>query len=498
MKKYIIFLLSFFLSFSFVNCGGGGGGGGDDDGPVINKNSLAVSNSSLTFDAAAGQQTVNVTANCDWKVSCSASWLTINPMSGNANATLTLSAQENTTTTQREAIITVTGGGFTRTISVSQRGDDIRLSISPQTMEFDCNEEEKTLAITSNSSWTTSSDQSWCTVSKSSGNGNDNITVKVSKTDAADKRTANVKITAGTLSQTVTVTQNGVTLSVSPQKVDFGNKAEEITVAITSNSSWTVSSDQSWCTVNKSSGNGNDNITVKVTQNNSAENRTTNVKITAGTLSQTVTVTQNGVSLSVSPQKVDFDYKAEEKTVAITSNSSWTVSSDQSWCTINKSSGNGNDNITVKVTQNNSADKRTANVKILCGNKTETLVVTQNGGPLPVVSKLSYSGVTFSEASCTFEVSSEEAITECGICYSTTNKNPTINDSKVASSSPANQATKSVKLTGLSKKTTYYIRAYATSVIGTSYTSEMRTFTTNNIPGEDDNGKPKYVKKQGR
>jgi len=54
-----------------------------------------------------------------------------------------------------------------------------------------------------------------------------------------------------------------------------------------------------------------------------------------------------------------------------------------------------------------------------------------------------------------------------------------------------------VKLTGLSKKTTYYIRAYATSVIGTSYTSEMRTFTTTNIPGEDDNGKPKYVKKQG-
>lgn len=326
MKKYIIFLLSFILSFSFVNCGGGGGGGGDDDGPVINKNSLAVSTSSITFESAASQQTVNVTANCDWKVSCSASWLTINPMSGNANATLTLSAQENTVTA-REATITVTGGGFTRTISVTQRGADLKLSVSPMTLTF--------------------------------------------------------------------------------------------------------------------------------------------------------------------------EYKAEEKTIAITSNSSWTVTSDQDWCTVSKSSGSNNENITVKVTQNNSADKRTANVKITCGNKTETLAVTQNGGPLPVVSNLSYSGVTFSEASCTFEVSSEEAITECGICYSTTNKNPTINDSKVASSSPANQANKSVKLTGLSKKTTYYIRAYATSVIGTSYTSEMRTFTTTNIPGEDDNGKPKYVKKQG-
>ena len=325
MKKYIIFLLSFILSFSFVNCGGGGGGA--DDGPVINKNSLAISTSSLTFDAAAGQQTVNVTANCDWKVTCSATWLTINPTSGNANATLTLSAQENTITT-REATVTVTGGGFTRTISVTQKGAEEKLSVSPQTLSF--------------------------------------------------------------------------------------------------------------------------------------------------------------------------EYKDGENTVAITSNSSWTVTSDQDWCTVSKSSGSNNENITVKVTQNNSPDKRTANVKITCGNKTETLAVTQNGGPLPEVSKLNYSGVTFSEASCTFEVTSKEAITECGICYSTTNRNPTINDSKVASSSPANQTSKSVKLTGLSKKTTYYIRAYATSVIGTSYTSEMRTFTTTNIPGEDDNGKPSYSKKQGR
>ena len=325
MKKYIIFLLSFILSFSFVNCGGGGGG--DDDGPVINKNSLAISTSSLTFDAAAGQQTVNVTANCDWKVTCSATWLTINPTSGNANATLTLSAQENTITT-REATVTVTGGGFTRTISVTQKGAEEKLSVSPQTLSF--------------------------------------------------------------------------------------------------------------------------------------------------------------------------EYKDGENTVAITSNSSWTVTSDQDWCTVSKSSGSNNENITVKVTQNNSPDKRTANVKITCGYKTETLAVTQNGGPLPEVSKLNYSGVTFSEASCTFEVTSKEAITECGICYSTTNRNPTINDSKVASSSPANQTSKSVKLTGLSKKTTYYIRAYATSVIGTSYTSEMRTFTTTNIPGEDDNGKPSYSKKQGR
>ena len=325
MKKYIIFLLSFILSFSLVNCSGGGVGG-DDDTPVINKNSLAVSNSSLTFDAAAGQQTVNVTANCDWKVSCSASWLTINPMSGNSNATLTISAQENTTTTQREATVTVTGGGFTRTISASQKGADVKLTVSPQTL--------------------------------------------------------------------------------------------------------------------------------------------------------------------------DYSYKAEEKTVAITTNASWTISSDQAWCTVGKSSGSGNENIAIKVSQNNSPDKRTANVKITAGDKTETVTLTQNGGTLPTVNNLSISDITAYEASCTFEATSDEAITECGVCYSTTNKEPTISDSKAVSSSAASSVSKSVKLTNLTKKTTYYVRAYATSAIGTSY-SDVKTFTTKSgTPEEGDNGKPTYSKKR--
>lgn len=325
MKKYILFLFSLVLSFSLVNCGGGGGGG-DDDSPVINKNSLAVSNSSLTFDAAAGQQTVNVTANCDWKVSSSATWLTINPTSGNANATLTLSAQENTTTTQREATVTVTGGGFTRTISVSQRSADVKLTVSPQTL--------------------------------------------------------------------------------------------------------------------------------------------------------------------------DYSYKAEEKTVAITSNSSWTVTSDQEWCTVGKSSGRDNENIAIKVSQNNSPDKRTANVKITAGGKTETVTVTQNGGTLPVVNNLSVTDIASTEASCTFNATSDEAITECGICYSTSNQTPTISDSKVVSSTAASSTAKSVKLSNLTKKTTYFVRAYAISAIGTSY-SDVKTFTTKSgAPDEGDNGKPTYSKKR--
>ena len=328
MKNKFVFLFLIILSFSFMNCGGGSSS--DDDGggttPVINKNSLAVSTNSVNFEAAAGQQTVNVTANCDWKISCSATWLTINPMSGNANAQVTLSAQENTTITQRDATITVTGGGFTRTISVTQRGADVKLTVSPQTLEF--------------------------------------------------------------------------------------------------------------------------------------------------------------------------EYKEEEKTVALTTNTTWAVTSDQSWCTVNKSSGSNNENITVKVSQNNSPEKRTANVKITAGGKAETVTVTQNGGTLPMVNSLSVTDITAYEATCTFEATSDEAITECGICFSKSNQTPTISDSKEVSSSAASSTSKSVILKNLTKKTIYYVRAYAISAIGTTY-SDVKTFTTKSgTPEEGDNDKPSYSKKR--
>ena len=47
-------------------------------------------------------------------------WLTVNPVSGTGNETLTATYTENTTTSQRVGTITVTGGGITRTVTVTQ------------------------------------------------------------------------------------------------------------------------------------------------------------------------------------------------------------------------------------------------------------------------------------------------------------------------------------------------------------------------------------------
>lgn len=71
-------------------------------------------------------------------------------------------------------------------------------------------------------------------------------------------------------------------------------------------------------------------------------------------------------------------------------------------------------------------------------------------------------------ASCSGNITSDggDAVTEFGICWNTT-ENPTITENKKTASSGT--GTFSTTITGLEINTTYYVRAYATNSLGTSY-----------------------------
>jgi uncharacterized protein (TIGR02145 family) len=70
-----------------------------------------------------------------------------------------------------------------------------------------------------------------------------------------------------------------------------------------------------------------------------------------------------------------------------------------------------------------------------------------------------------------------ETITVSGICWSTTNQNPTISDDTTKSNTASGSFT--AMLTGLNSSSTYYVRAYAINRIGTGYGNAV-TFTTGN------------------
>ena len=94
----------------------------------------------------------------------------------------------------------------------------------------------------------------------------------------------------------------------------------------------------------------------------------------------------------------------------------------------------------------------------------------------PTVTTAEVTDVTISSAICGGNVTSEgnSEVTSRGVCWSTS-QNPGIYDSHTTNGSGTGHFTSSI--TGLSKNTTYYVRAYATNKQGTSY-GVQRSFTT--------------------
>lgn len=91
---------------------------------------------------------------------------------------------------------------------------------------------------------------------------------------------------------------------------------------------------------------------------------------------------------------------------------------------------------------------------------------TQEG--LPVVATGDVENITSTNATCTGQVLEEGAteVVSRGVCWSI-NSNPTIEDSHASSGSGA--GTFSIEMTGLSRATRYYVKAYATNGQGTAY-----------------------------
>jgi|GEM_PF-982389 len=72
---------------------------------------------------------VTLKANVNWSVSSDRNWLSVSPVSGTADATLTFTAEENAGNTTRTATVTVSAAGYdSQTVTVSQQGGAIELT----------------------------------------------------------------------------------------------------------------------------------------------------------------------------------------------------------------------------------------------------------------------------------------------------------------------------------------------------------------------------------
>jgi hypothetical protein len=243
--------------------------------------------------------------------------------------------------------------------------------------------------VTSNTSWTATSDApSWCTVTPS-GTGNGTIIATYTQNISVNQRIAHITVSAtGAATQTVTVTQAGAApvLNVVPANQNVTSPAGATTFSVTSNTNWVVTSNMSWCAPTPS-GTGNGNINAVYTENPTVNPRIAILTVTVNGLSPvTVTVTQEGAApfLNVIPPNMNVTASAGSFNYTVTSNTDWTVTCNVTWCNVSIY-GSGNGLLTAIYEENLSVTSRVATITVIVSGLSPVTVTLTQSGTAPIL-----------------------------------------------------------------------------------------------------------------
>jgi hypothetical protein len=145
-------------------------------------------------------------------------------------------------------------------------------------------------------------------------------------------------------------------------------------ISIAANVPWLASSDQSWLTVSPTDGINDGAITITAISENNGEKRDGTIKVSSnGYSDQLIKVTQNS-KIEVTPSSVVLSSKGgSNATLTISSIIPWTVTSNQSWLTILRSSVSNNGSILL-IADENIGNTRNATVTISSPGVTDRII----------------------------------------------------------------------------------------------------------------------------
>ena len=227
-------------------------------------------------------------SNVSWAATSSETWLTITGESGTGNGTVTLTAPEYTGKEARKATVTVTGGGLSRTVEVTQLGDSHSLEVTPSTIKFDAETDASGIIVASNVEWTAEisyegNDNNWLTITPNrGGKGTMTMNLNVTEYTGSEARKAIILITGGELSRSVEVTQRKTYVIPDTNMVLLTVKGEEKVINIKSDVHWEIEYEKNtnaWLVINGSSSG-------KVSGGTDNEERTESIAISSSSINE--------------------------------------------------------------------------------------------------------------------------------------------------------------------------------------------------------------------
>jgi hypothetical protein len=238
---------------------------------------LSVSKSAVTLTNNIAS--VQIISNTLWSATSNQSWLTINPVTGIVNDTLSFIATNNTTNAPRTATVTIKTETSTKTITIKQKAMSVIIWPNPVAVLDSTHLSSIQLNATANTPGV-------FTYTPNVGTQLYTGTNQLLLVTFTPSDTSSFELVSKT--DTITVIEPVVTLSTQNSSITAINGSSTITIS--SNTTWTAVGNQQWLTVTP---NGNNSITVTALDNTTNIARTATIIISAaGLKNQTIVISQ--------------------------------------------------------------------------------------------------------------------------------------------------------------------------------------------------------------
>ena len=314
----------------------------------------------IAFNFEAQSQTVKVNANCDWNIVVEeASWLNCAKKS---DGEITISVEENRTNVSRTGYVYVKAVNYDVSCVIRVIQSISNITSTTDNIEVGNHGGDYRLNITSETTWTATCSQSWVSLNPKSGTaGTTELQISVSPNGQNSQRTAYVFINVGDVQRIqIPIVQDRTYVRPLKSEVVLPSKGGAIEISVRANDAWNVivPSDVSWLTFSNLSGNENGTTTLTAFDNNSANQRTTDVRFaTSLGVNFDLPVVQDGRFLLVSPETTFFSKDGgESEPIEVETDGTFTFETSDEWVSCRKGAA---DNILfISVTQNSSNSSR--------------------------------------------------------------------------------------------------------------------------------------------
>lgn len=260
------------------------------------------------------------------------------------------------------------------------------------------------IIVNSSSNWNTaiqsSSGTTWCTISPEKGDAStDKATIVISNNTEGEERQATITFVCGDAQQSINVRQEkNEVMSVSKNKYEVGSDGGTVDIKITSNVDFSYSiepSAQGWISYFNTKSIKESTVSFSISKNNSLSAREGHITFNYGSFSETVTISQKGItpSITLSPSQSQLGKEGGKVTIQVTSNYDYEVTvpeSIKSWVSLS-SSNKATNTYVFTVAQNNGPADRSGEIVFSINDYIKSHQLSQKGDPVIEVTETSFS-----------------------------------------------------------------------------------------------------------